>query len=146
MSAAFLVARIVIAAAFLGGAPFMATASATSQLARANDPLAEHRWRSRVVVIFGAGPEDPRVAQQRRIIATMGAGARERNLALIELLGSTPVTSAMRARLRVPEGGFHAVLVGKDGDPKLSSFEPISASELTRTIDAMPMRKQEMRR
>jgi Domain of unknown function (DUF4174) len=145
MSATFLVARIVIAAAFLG-APFMATASPTSQLATANDPLAEHRWRSRVVVIFGARPGDPLVAQQRRIIATMGAGARERNVVLIELLGSTRVTSAMRARLCVPEAGFHAVLVGKDGEPKLSSFEPISASELTRTIDAMPMRKQEMRR
>jgi hypothetical protein len=144
MSATFRVARIVIAAAFLGGAPFMAKASPTSQLATADDPLAEHRWRSRVVVIFGAGPDDPLVVQQRRIIASMGAGARERNLSLIELLGSTAVASAMRARLRVREGGFHAVLVGKDGEPKLSSFEPISASELTRTIDAMPMRKQEM--
>jgi len=124
----------------------MATASPTSQLATANDPLAEHLGRSRVVVVFGARPDDPRVAQQGRIIASMGAGARERNLSLIELLGSTPVTSAMRARLRVQEGGFHAVLVGKDGDPKLSSFDPISASELTTTIDAMPMRQEEMRR
>ena len=121
----------------------MATASSTS--ATANDPLAQHLWRSRVVVVFGVPPDDPRVAQQRRIIASMGAGARERNLSLIELLGRTPMASAMRARLRVPDGGFHAVLVGKDGDPKLSSFEPISASELTTTIDAMPMRKQEMR-
>jgi hypothetical protein len=121
-------------------------ASPTSHLATADDPLAEHRWRSRVVVIFGAGPDDPLIAQQRRIIATMGAGARERNLALIELLGSTPVTSVMRARLRVPEGAFQAVLVGKDGNPKLSSSEPLAASKLIATIDAMPMRQEEMRR
>src|SRR5688572_1424383 len=124
----------------------MATASPTSQPTEGSDPLAEHRWLSRVVVVFGIDPDDPRVAQQRWIIATMGAGARERNLTLMEFLGATSTACAMRQRLYVAKEGFHAVLVGKDGHPKLSSFEPISASELITTIDAMPMRKQEMRR
>jgi hypothetical protein len=75
-----------------------------------------------------------------------GSRARERNLTLMEFLGATSTACAMRQRLYVAKEGFHAVLVGKDGHPKLSSFEPISASELITTIDAMPMRKQEMRR
>jgi hypothetical protein len=91
------------------------------------------------------GPEDYRVAKQRQIIARMGVDARERNLTLMAFLAETPTAGAMRARLHVSKEGFQAVLVGKDGDPKLSSSEPITASKLTTTIDAMPMRQQEMR-
>jgi hypothetical protein len=38
------------------------------------------------------------------------------------------------------------LLVGKDGGVKLSSSSPLSASTLFGTIDAMPMRIDEMRR
>ena len=40
---------------------------------------------------------------------------------------------------------FLAVLVGKDGGAKLRAAKPITARELMTTIDAMPMRQDEMR-
>jgi hypothetical protein len=52
----------------------------------------------------------------------------------------------MRVRLDVANEAFQAVLVGKDGNPKRSSSEPIAASKLITTIDATPMRQQEMGR
>ena len=56
----------------------------------------------------------------------MGAEARERNLTLMEFLGVMPAGDGMRQRLHVAKEGFHALLVGKDGDPScpLSSLFP----------------------
>lgn len=41
---------------------------------------------------------------------------------------------------------FTFILVGRDGGEKLRSSEVVSAEKLFRLIDAMPMRKDEMRR
>jgi hypothetical protein len=47
--------------------------------------------------------------------------------------------------LRVEDGAFAAVLVGRDGGEKLRSAEPVPAEKLFDLIDAMPMRQREMR-
>jgi hypothetical protein len=51
----------------------------------------------------------------------------------------------MRDRYGVKPGSFVVVLVGRDGGEKFRSEEPISAKELFDRIDAMPMRRREMR-
>jgi hypothetical protein len=38
------------------------------------------------------------------------------------------------------------VRIGKDGGDKLTSASPLDAARLFATIDAMPMRREEMRR
>ena len=53
---------------------------------------------------------------------------------------------ALRLQLGLGNEPFQAVLVGKDGGAKLRAAKPISALELMATIDAMPMRQEEMRR
>jgi len=40
---------------------------------------------------------------------------------------------------------FASILVGKDGGVKLRSNAPVSAERLSNVIDAMPMRRREMR-
>ncbi|MBW4517481.1 MAG: DUF4174 domain-containing protein [Timaviella obliquedivisa GSE-PSE-MK23-08B] len=42
-------------------------------------------------------------------------------------------------------GKFTVILVGKDGTEKQRSQTPIDPATIFRTIDAMPMRQQEMR-
>ena len=42
-------------------------------------------------------------------------------------------------------GAFAAVLVGKDGGEKFRSEGPVSPEVLFEIIDAMPMRRREMR-
>jgi hypothetical protein len=69
----------------------------------------------------------------------------ERDLAVIEALGATPEAIALRRRLGLPGDGFLAVLVGKDGEAKITSRSPIPTETLFSTIDAMPMRRDEMR-
>lgn len=51
----------------------------------------------------------------------------------------------VRADYRVAEGQFLAVLVGKDGEVKQANAHPLTAAELFAIIDAMPMRRQEMK-
>jgi hypothetical protein len=53
--------------------------------------------------------------------------------------------SALKAPFGVANASFRAVLVGKDGGAKLSQPTPLDAARLFATIDAMPMRRDEMR-
>jgi hypothetical protein len=52
---------------------------------------------------------------------------------------------ALRGRFGVTGNSFAAILVGKDGTEKLRHDAPVTAAKLFATIDAMPMRRREMR-
>ncbi|MDG2404831.1 MAG: DUF4174 domain-containing protein, partial [Paracoccaceae bacterium] len=51
--------------------------------------------------------------------------------------------SALREKLR--PRGFMLVLIGKDGGVKLRKPFPWNVREISRVIDKMPMRRQEMK-
>jgi hypothetical protein len=110
------------------------------------ESLAGLRWKERALVVFAADRSDPDFAAQRRIFDKAGAGNRERDLVLIEAVGNEPAAQDLRRRFGIAPGVFRAVLVGKDGGAKLSEARPIPAERLNETIDAMPMRQDEMRR
>jgi hypothetical protein len=52
----------------------------------------------------------------------------------------------LRDKFGVGDAPFAVVLVGKDGTVKFKSNLPISAGKVFATIDAMPMRQEEMKR
>ena len=105
----------------------------------------QYRWSHRVVVALASSPSDPNLSAQRRIFAAMGAGARERDLVLLEATDNTLEGAALRRRFG---GGksFRTVLIGKDGGEKVVSERPMGPGDLFATIDAMPMRRAEMMR
>lgn len=51
----------------------------------------------------------------------------------------------LRDRFGVGKNDFRVVLVGKDGGTKLSDSSPIKTDTIYNEIDAMPMRRQEIR-
>ena len=53
--------------------------------------------------------------------------------------------TVLRRHFAVPDDGFAAILVGKDGTEKLRSDTPVTPVTLFAAIDAMPMRQQELR-
>ncbi len=132
------VPRILTLASAIAMLPLAASSAAT-------DPLAPYLWKHRVVVALASSPSDPNLSVQRRIFDAMGAGARERDLVLIEATDDTPEGVALRRRFGSGTG-FRTVLVGKDGGVKSSSARPMRAGDLFETIDAMPMRRAEMLR
>lgn len=119
--------------------------------------LAQYRWTRRVLLLFAPSAGDSSYADEVRAFRSREAEVRERDLVLVSVLeagasaaGDRPLSAAdaaaLRRRYRAPAGRFTAVLVGKDGHAALRSGAPIVADRLFPTIDAMPMRRAEMRR
>ncbi len=116
--------------------------------------LAQQRNQTRPLLIFGATPDDPQIAIQLRTLAEHAGAAQDRQLVAIALPYNNPSPSALqlsgadaeaaRRRFHVAPGEFTVILLGKDGSAKLRSNKPLSMAKLEETIDAMPMRKDEM--
>jgi hypothetical protein len=117
----------------------------TAAAAAGDDPLVSSRWTSRVLVVSAPGPDDPDLRAQRAALGSVRGGLAERDLKVIEAVGTGTEAAALRKRLGLPAHAFRAVLVGKDGGAKLTASEPIPPQTLFATIDAMPMRRDEMR-
>jgi hypothetical protein len=126
--------------AMLGGAALAALATA----AAAGTSLEALRWRSRVLVVSAPTAGDAGLKAQRAALGPVRGGLAERDLVVLEAVGDTPDALALRTELGLPAGQFRAVLVGKDGGAKLTAREPIPPQKLFSTIDAMPMRRDEM--
>jgi hypothetical protein len=68
-------------------------------------------------------------------------------LAERDILVLSDISALGRGQLRdtLQIDGFEVILIGKDGGVKLRAKTPISIQELFSLIDAMPMRRQELR-
>jgi hypothetical protein len=118
--------------------------------------MTDYKWKYRPLVVFADNEALAPLAEQRRMVSDGRSRLAERNVVVIWVVGDKvsaefgphPGASAkaLRARFGTSTSPFRAVLVGKDGGTKLNSASPLSASALYATIDAMPMRQNEMRR
>lgn len=117
-------------------------------------PLEALRWEKRAFVVFANDPADA----ARQLAALPARGLAERDLVVLVVpregavrvtgksLAEVPSAQSLRQAFKVAEDdAFVAVLVGKDGGVKARETAPVSASALFGLIDAMPMRRQEMR-
>lgn len=108
-------------------------------------PLDAHRWKHRLLVI--TAPSGDRLAEQQRgLFQSAAAGMAERQIVLIEALDDSEQAKRIRTALSADGKRFQVFLLGKDGGIKLASPTPLSATTLFGTVDAMPMRRNEMRR
>ena len=119
------------------------------------EPLAEHAWTDRPVLVFASSPDDSTYRDQHQRFEDARDGLQEREITVYrvfeegESLGPEgPISAAEARQLRErfgPEGAFTVVLLGKDTTEKLRRSDVLSTGELFETIDAMPMRQREMR-
>jgi hypothetical protein len=118
--------------------------------------LDDAQWRDRVLLVFAPSEQFPAYQQHRQQWASVTADRVERQLKLVEVLATgtsrvdgQPMSVASANQLRTQFGiapsDFAIVLIGKDGTEKQRETSPIAPIEIFRTIDAMPMRQQEMR-
>jgi hypothetical protein len=103
----------------------------------------------RLIVVFAPSRDDPRLVHQQALLRQSQTGMADRDVHVIEVVGDTVAgaheyAAALRQRYAVPRSRFGVVLVGRDGGVKLRSAEAIVPRQIERTIDAMPMRRQEM--
>ncbi|MEM1314925.1 MAG: DUF4174 domain-containing protein [Pseudomonadota bacterium] len=128
----------VFAAALLG---------APAALANGEDPLEQYQWTARPVIVFADAPQDPRLVRQLREFDENPDLLEERDVVVIvdaEPPASRAEASPLRARFR--PHGFNVLVIGKDGQIKLRRPNVVTAAQLARLIDRMPMRQQEMGR
>ncbi len=111
----------------------------------ASPTVAQMRWERRVLIVAAPSPQDPALAEQRRILGGWTAKGDERDLIVVEIVGDRvrgagDTGPALRRKFRLPTG-FTAILIGKDGGEKLRSAHPFPTALIEQTIDAMPMRR-----
>lgn len=129
--------------AFIGWAPPVAAMSG-------------YTWKKRPLVVFAPAATSENLSRQRGIVTALKPAFQDRQIVVIYVVGDQVSADlgpgpnlgadALRARYGVGTGSFRAILVGKDGGVRLSSPRPIAAATLFATIDAMPMRKEELRK
>lgn len=125
-------------------------------LAVADDaPLAAYAWSARPFLVFADASEDADLVRQRAQLASHAEALAERVVPVIvvadgrvEIDGAPAPLDAERLRrwYDAPRGRFRVLLIGKDTGVKLDSPRPVSSDALFALIDAMPMRRREMRR
>jgi hypothetical protein len=119
---------------------------AASLVATTPPTLAAMRWQKRVLLVSAPDATDPLLKEQRLVLSRWRAGAEDRDLAVVEIVGGTvagtdEAARVLRQRYKLPTTDFAVLLIGKDGGTKLRRTQPISSVILGETIDAMPMRR-----
>lgn len=103
--------------------------------------LAEYQWERRPLVVFADSASDPRFVEQMELIAADAGALAQRDVIVItdtDPGAMSPIRESLRPR------GFAFVLIGKDGQKYLRKPLPWDVRELSRSIDKMPIRQQEL--
>lgn len=106
------------------------------------DSLDEFLWIARPVIVFADSPNDPRFIEQLNLLDQRKEALFERDVVVIT---DTDTENPSEIRRKLRPRGFSLVLVGKDGQIELRKPAPWDVRELTRSIDKMPLRQQEIR-
>ncbi|WP_037294010.1 DUF4174 domain-containing protein [Roseobacter sp. CCS2] len=103
--------------------------------------LDDLNWVARPLVVFADTPNDPRFQQQMDLLLADVERLAERDVILIT---DTDRATMSDLRIELRPRGFMMALVSKDGRVALRKPSPYSVRELSRSIDKMPLRQQEI--
>lgn len=104
--------------------------------------LEEWRWTRRPVVVFANSPNDPRYIEQMENINERPEPLLNRDVIVItdtDPEARSPFRQSLRPR------NFMVVVMGKDGTIIRRRPEPLSVSEISRSINKLPLYQREMR-
>ncbi len=104
--------------------------------------LKDFIWRKRPIVVFADSDQDPRFQEQIDLLTSRLDALEARDVVILTDTNPDEL-SDLRRELR--PRGFMMVLIGKDGGVKLRKPFPWSVREINRTIDKMPLRREELR-
>ena len=110
---------------------------------------------TRPVILFTSSPSNPKFVQQLSAFAQYECEFFKRDLEVLTVVSngtsvidgsilSNEDVSFLKDELEVGPYTELLVLVGKDGRVKLRAHMPLSARDLIRLVDAMPMRRIEV--
>jgi hypothetical protein len=108
----------------------------------AETTLDAHLWASRPIVVFADTPRDPRFQDQMDLLLERPGPLIERDVVVIfdaDPDANTEIRQALRPR------GFSLVIIQRDGNVAMRKPSPWDVREITRAIDNLPMRIDEIR-
>ena len=104
--------------------------------------LEEFLWLARPVVVFADTPADPRFQQQVELLTTRSDELAERDVVII---ADTDPSARSSVRTSLRPRGFMLAILAKDGTVMLRKPFPWDVREISRSIDKLPLRQQEIR-
>ncbi|MFO7738870.1 MAG: DUF4174 domain-containing protein [Desulfatiglandaceae bacterium] len=118
--------------------------------------LSQFQWKNRLLLLFAPSPTHPSFDQLHKSLQVRNAGVKDRDLVVFEIFESDrstmnndsldPQTArSLREEFSVSQGEFRVILIGKDGGIKLKRQSQTRLEDIFSLIDAMPMRREEMR-
>jgi hypothetical protein len=119
--------------------------------------LSQFQWKNRLLFLFAPNPSHPFFDVLQKSIETQQAEVVDRDLVVFEILESgtsrmdrsdldPQVAQSLRDKFDVRRGRFTLILVGKDGGIKLNRQDQTQLEDIFALIDAMPMRREEMKK
>ncbi|WP_263260769.1 DUF4174 domain-containing protein [Pseudomonas sp. RIT-PI-S] len=120
--------------------------------ADSDSPLAQDRGKARPLLIYSkSGGEQALVDEDK---AVQDPGLKQRDVVIYKVVGlsgerngkplETQATMALIRELNLGAGTrAKVVLVGKDGEKKLESTDPLKVEQIFSTIDQMPMAEKQ---
>ncbi len=107
-----------------------------------NHELSEFLWLKRPIVVFADSPADPRYVEQINLLTERLDVLEDRD---VVILTDTDPAAQSTIRTELRPRGFMFVLIAKDGTKVLRKPFPWDVREITRSIDKLPLRQQEIR-
>lgn len=117
--------------------------------------LSSHKWKDRLLLILTTENSKSQHHEQIKILQDNIEGLEERKLVIYSVMpeqykkgiGAESWIESARLNDRYRQKGkeFEVILIGLDGGVKLRQSEILSIEKLFATIDAMPMRRNQIR-
>jgi hypothetical protein len=118
--------------------------------------LSSHQWKDRLIMVLASDTALAAYHDQLQIFHSDSSGMKERKLVLYKItpdqyqIGTDSHqwirSGTLYKSLRKTDANLEVILIGLDGTIKLRQSGIITTEKLFATIDAMPMRRSEMRR
>ncbi|GAB4187262.1 MAG: DUF4174 domain-containing protein [Thermoflexibacter sp.] len=123
---------------------------------QSEDILQPYMWKNRLLLVFATSDKNLDYQKQMSIIAKASTGFVERHLIVFSIFENHGITSTNQSldfhtckklyeKFKISKDNFTVVLIGKDGGEKYRKNATLTSEELFAIIDAMPMRKAEMK-
>jgi hypothetical protein len=123
--------------------------------------IQKHRWENRILIVTTTNETFEKLNLQLEVFKNNKDELHERKLLVYKIVenqfefidfihskvkDSGTISDGFRDKYLENYEGFKVILIGLDGSIKLEQYEILSIDNLLSTIDAMPMRRNEIRR
>ena len=107
----------------------------------------KYLWKNRVIILAADDTTDVIFQKQLQILRSDPEGLKERDLVIITMRQAleSDILGSKYKEMSLAKSGFRFYLRGKDGGVKYEDSQAVTLEKLYAIIDAMPMRRREMR-